>query len=234
MNCETLREALAAEPGRRDDEFERHVADCAPCRRFRQRLLRAESLIGRALRFDVRALDRRPEAAALPAPMSRRMAGISVAAAGILGALTLWGLARGGVELSDEQLAREAVLHWYREPESWVRSDRPVAADALSEVLGGTADIDRSRLAAISFAKSCRIGRAHVPHLVVQGTEGPYMVLLFAGRRLSQAMPLELPAEGLRGDIMPAGPGSIAVLGAASDELEQVEAAVRAAVDWTI
>jgi hypothetical protein len=233
MNCEALREALAADPTRSDEELERHVADCVPCRAFRARLLSAELLIGKALRFDVHALARGARAAPPSSRISRRVASFSIAAAVALGALSLRGLSGGGVQLSNAQLAREAVLHWYREPESWVRTNRSVAPAVLTVALDGAAEVDRAGLMTISFAKSCRIGPGRVPHLVVQGTQGPYMVLLFAGRRLDQPVPLELPAEGLTGHIVPAGTGSIAVLGVESSELAEVEAAVSSAVDWS-
>ncbi len=61
------------------------------------------------------------------------------------------------------------------------------------------------------------------------------MVLLMPGRVLQSPVPLALPEEGLSGSIVPAGGGSIAVLGAGqSSEIDRLENTLAAAVDWTI
>ena len=88
--------------------------------------------------------------------------------------------------------------------------------------------------ATVSFAKACLVGGERIPHLVIQGEQGPYMVLLLPGRRLDSAIPLALPSESLVGHILPAGGGSIAVLGVESAELEQIETTVASAINWTI
>jgi Protein of unknown function (DUF3379) len=234
MNCEAVRERLAAEPSRHDAEVERHLAGCAPCRAFRVRLLNAENLIDRALKVDVGALRSRGLAAAPAAARSRRMAVASFVAVAGLGALTAWGLSVCRSQSDSGDLALDVVQHWYREPESWVKSDTGVSSEALAGVLAGSARIDRSRLATITFVKSCHVGSEQVPHLVVQGDDGPYMVLLLAGVRLENPVPLELREEGLAGEILPAGAGSIAVLGSDSPELGRLEREIISAVDWTI
>jgi hypothetical protein len=50
-------------------------------------------------------------------------------------------------------------------------------------------------------------------HLVVQSDEGPVTVLLIPEQGINSIVPLELAEEGLGGSIVPAGSGSIAVVG---------------------
>ena len=235
MNCETLRERLAEDPARSDTDFDRHAEECAACQAYRSRLLRAEELIHRAVRFDISSAGS-PSHAALGASSVRSgwVIWASGLAAGLLIAVTFWGFF-GSANLSAEALARQVVNHWYHEPESWVDSDSPVSATLLTEVLDGEADIDLAALATVSYAETCWVAGEWIAHLVVQGTAGPYMVLLMPRRMLESPIPLQLPEEGLSGNIVPLGTGSIAVLGRGqSAELEQMEDTVVAAIDWTI
>ena len=249
MDCEALRERLNHDPTRRDVDvdagFARHAAGCAACRAYERRLLKAESLIGAALGFDVAAVETAAAApdeyGALPgggrrtrAAAGRRTALVGGIAASFVALLAVWALFVPGAELSPEQLADAVADHWYHEPESWVETDRPVASALLAEVLGDLAVIDLAGLSTVSFAKSCLVAGRRVPHLVVQGEEGPYMVVLIPGRRLESAVPIELPDEGLSGHIVPSGSGSIAVLGTESAELERIESDLSNAVEWTI
>jgi len=235
MNCESLRERLAEDPSRANAEFDRHAETCAPCEAYRQRLLHAETLIHRALRFDVGAVSR-------PSVATRRQTRrrttwvplVSGIAAGILVAVTFWGLFGGGAYLSPEQLAVEVTEHWYHEPDAWVVSNEPIDGATLMRVLDGEAELDIAALQTISYAESCWVGGQWIPHLIVQGRQGPYMVLLMPEIRLESPVDLELREEGLVGRIVPAGTGSIAVLGGAAAEADAVEAAFVAAVDWTI
>ena len=127
------------------------------------------------------------------------------------------------------------VDHWHHEPDSWLETSSPVSAALLAEVLAGEAELDQAALQTVSYAETCWVAGEWIPHLVVQGEAGPYMVLLMPGRVLQSPVPLSLPEEGLSGSIVPAGAGSIAVLGAGqSSEIDRLENTLAAAVDWTI
>lgn len=234
MNCSDLRERLNQDPSSPNEAFERHASACPACRAYLARLLRAETLIGRALRFDTAAIGSRTPSAAMPLLGSRWISLAAGFAACVLAGLTLFGLHLSRAELDPAELALAVTDHWDHEPGSWARTDFAVPADLLGQVLAGTARLDRSRLETVSFARSCLIGGRRVPHLVVQGERGPYMIVLFADRRLETAVPLELASEGLAGHLLPVGAGSIAVLGAPTEELERMERTVSAAFEWTI
>lgn len=232
MNCETLRERLAGDPASVRETFDAHAEDCPPCRAFGDRLLAADTLIIRALRFDVAAAASKAGAGATRAgSWITAAAGI---AAGLIAALTLWALVDGGRPLPAEELAQAVVEHWDHEPESLAVTAAAVTEARLTEVLYGTAELDRLALQTVSFARICRVGGEFVPHLVVQGESGPYMIVLLPGRLLDGAVPLEAPDRGLAGHILPAGRGAIAVLGAPSEELDEMESLVGQAISWTI
>lgn len=236
MSCEKLRQRLASDPARADDEFDRHAASCAACAAFRQRLERAERLIQKALRFDVDAARR--EVVARPKVVRARSSWPVLAsgvAAGLAIGLVVWSYFSGPANLTPEALAAEVAAHWYHEPQSWVVSDVEVSDAELAGVLDGRVGLDLSALPrAISYVESCRVGGQRVPHLVIQGEQGPYMVLLMPGRTLESPVPVELADEGLRGRVFPAGGGAIAVLGGGdADDARAVETMVASAIDWS-
>ena len=236
MNCEALRERLAQDPARADAEFDRHAESCAACQAYRQRLLRAEALIQDALRFDVNSIGQADaEPPALAGARSRWVTWTSGLAAGLLVGVTFWGFLSGGSNLSPEELAGEVVDHWYHEPDSWVETSSPVSAALLADVLAGEAELSPAALQTVSYAKTCWVAGEWIPHLVVQGEAGPFMVLLMPGRILESPVPLSLPEEGLSGSIVPSAGGSIAILGAGqSGAVDRMESALADAVDWTI
>jgi hypothetical protein len=236
MSCELLRERFSQDPTRAAEEFDRHAEGCSACQAYRSRLLRAESLIQKALRFDVTATaNRSADDVQTGADRSSWIMLATGIAAGVLIAVMFWSTQGTDLELNAEQLAAAVADHWYNEPESWNRSDSQVAGTLLETVLDGAAEINLAQLRTVSYAESCLVAGEWIPHLVVQGEQGPYMVLLMPGRVLESAIPLQLPSEGLSGHIVPAGAGSIAVLGGGLPaELEQVEATLVSAVDWTI
>jgi hypothetical protein len=69
-----------------------------------------------------------------------------------------------------------------------------------------------------------------VPHLVVQTDGGPVTVMVLRNETLDA--PVSFNEDGYSGRIVPAGPGSIAVIGSGETDLEQVAERVTAAVKW--
>lgn len=234
MNCERLRERISADPVPDDAEFSRHAEECAPCRAYRERLLRAEDLIRKALRFGVSDLMSAAEANDRLRTGQRRYGWMFGAAASTLVAVTVWLLVGPAGEVSADELATAVVEHWDHEPESLERTNVALSAEMIADVLDGSARLDIAPGTVISYVKMCRIAGERVPHLVVQGEQGPFMVVLLPGRLLESAVQLEARELGLAGRIVPAGTGSIAVLGADSDELNQVETLFSSAVSWSI
>jgi len=247
MNCETLRERLTQDPTDVSVEFGRHAETCVACAAYARRVHAAEALIGKALRFDLAGLRRQSAAGVVhaadsgsadrkPAAVTARawVPAIAAAAGSVIGALAVWFLLAPSPEIGADLLAREVVEHWYQEPESWVRSDAEVSASVLDSVLDGKALIDLTSIGTVSYARSCFVAGQWVPHLVVQGEAGPFMVLLMPEQSLESPVQLTLSEQGLNGRALPVNGGSIAVLGADAIETAEVEQAVVSAVEWTI
>ncbi|MEL6368316.1 MAG: DUF3379 family protein, partial [Pseudomonadota bacterium] len=76
----------------------------------------------------------------------------------------------------------------------------------------------------ISYAKSCVINGELIPHLVVQGENGPVTILVMPNQMVDG--PMTIMRGGFAGIIMPAGNGgSVAIIGRDSASVEAVRKA---------
>jgi hypothetical protein len=134
-------------------------------------------------------------------------------------------------------LAVTVVEHLDHEPDAMVTTEERIAPFALEDVLAKGGIRLRSGLEDVSYARSCPIRGHSVPHLVVQTDQGPVTVLVMAHEPVSGTVVLhrsgldEIDA-GLVGTIVPAGPGSIAIIGGESAPIDEVRKQVLAAVEF--
>jgi len=235
MDCTTVRERIEADPAQLDIECASHVDDCTACAAYAERVRNAEWLIHEALRFDVAAVKQnaaRPTVTRTTIVYSQRFWG-GIAATLVVG-LAVWFGSFVGPTAGQDELAAEVVAHWYEEPGSWTRTDVRVSPASLEEVVGEHAEVDIGGLGLVSYAMSCFVRGEWVPHLVMQGELGPVMLLLLPHESVTEPVPLELPAEGLSGVIIPLGEGSIAVMGEAGEAIEPIRERLNSAVEWSI
>lgn len=232
MDCELIRQSIAEDPARRTTEMDLHLAACAPCAAYAGRAATTERRIMAALRFDVGALEQARRGERSPRRGGRRAVLVAIAAASVAGVAVWFGL--GGPDPGVRSFAEEVVAHWFEEPDSWIRTDAVVSNVALTSVLEGQARIDISLLGTVTYARSCLVDGQRVPHLVVQGAEGPVMLLLLPGRAVSDSMPLSLPEQRIDGRLLPHGAGSIAILGQDGEPLDEIGRRAVSAVEWTI
>ena len=111
-----------------------------------------------------------------------------------------------------------------------VSTEDRVAPFALDDVLAKGGIRLRGGIEGVSYAKSCPIRGHAVPHLVVQTGQGPVTVLVMAHEPVAE--PVLLRDTGLAGTIVPAGPGSIAVIGGDSAPIDQVRQQILEAVEF--
>ena len=237
MNCETFREQISARPSASDAAMNEHAAACASCAAYAARARSMEAALGKALRIDTESLRTAYQAQAVAAPLRAGgrtvwMPALAGAAAGVvatLGILYFSGIAgRSGENFSD------AILrHWYHEQAYQRVSDQRASEASLSAALAGRATVDFSGVGPVSYARYCYVAGEWVPHLVVQGEAGAYMVLLMPDTAIDSVQPLRLEAQALEGSLLPAGRGSIAVLGPDGRESLAVGNSFIAAVEWT-
>lgn len=228
MDCTECREAYEADPSQVSDAVAAHADSCKSCDAYRARLLQAEELIAAALRFDVAALRGEREQRAKPGTWS---AALSAGLAASLVAIVMVALAPRPID--DRGIGLEAAQHWELEPASWVVSGKPVPDFSLQQVLSGHATLDRDALPVISYAHPCPFRGKTIPHLVIQGANGPVMVLLLPHESLEEAAPFSAREKGLEGVVVPFGKGSIVFLGTKGEPLERMHENLSKALEWS-
>jgi hypothetical protein len=233
MDHTQYREGVMADPHSEDAELRAHREACAECRAYTERLLEFESRLQRAMRIDmpVRA-QVLPFARKSVAARSATRRAFAVAASVLLGAAIV-----GGVWLSLPQrsLAAAVVAHMAGEPDAWKRTDIPVDAPALQDVLKDSKLELKPDAGIVSYASSCSFRGHVVPHLVVQTASGPVTVMVLVHEPLRKSM--DFNEQGYRGTIVPVpGHGSIAVLmrdsGVSLEQIEKIAARVDASIVW--
>jgi hypothetical protein len=239
MDCTHYRRTLMVDPHDPDPALGEHRATCHDCNLYTQRLLRFESRLERALGVPVPAQAGRvipfrrksSRAAADSAPYRKSWLAM---AASVLLALVV----AGGLWLSapGPSLAADVVTHMAGEPQAWRRTDAPVPAPELLDVLRNS----RLRLGAgagvVSYAASCEFRGHRVPHLVVQTESGPVTVMVLVHEHVTKTV--QFDEQGYRGVIVPvAGHGSLAVLtrGASTDisAVQHIASRVLESIIWT-
>jgi hypothetical protein len=223
IDCAQCRRMLLADPHASSPELAEHLAHCAECAAYRERLLGFEGRLTRALRIDV------PSAARVAA---RRNGWLAMAASLLVALLVgaLW------LSAPHASLAADVVAHMAGEPQAWARTEVPVPGDELAPVLAEAHMRLRPEAGTVSYAQSCTFRGHHVPHLVVQTDMGPVTVMVLVHE--SVAAPRMFDEGGYRGTIVPMpGHGSIAVLvkGDEGDmsQVQSVATRVKDAIAWT-
>ncbi len=216
--CRHVRLHVGADPHSLPADVQAHLATCDACRRFRDETLMLDQRVRAALELQL-AQFRTP---AKSAPRSRRFA---LAASILLGVFMA-----GGVWLlrTPPALAGEVVEHVLEEPDSW-DARTPMSPADIGQVLD-MAGVDFVGDVPVVYAAPCMFRGRHIAHLVILGPEGPKTVMLLPhasvdGRRA-------FSEHGLRGVLLPAGTGSIAVLARGADVPADLEKALVSAVRW--
>ena len=83
----------------------------------------------------------------------------------------------------------------------------------------------------ITYAQTCVINGKKVPHLVIQGKNGPVTVLLMPDEMVDGAV--EIEGESINGVILPVGNGSIAIVGEDGERLDKIQESVMHSVTWS-
>jgi len=122
------------------------------------------------------------------------------------------------------------VLSHIEDEVPMVAAGGPAPAGSVSRVLAQGGIRLRPGAGEVLYARTCRFRGRPVPHLVLQSEGGPATVLLLSDEPVEATE--SFTGSGFSGRIEPAGPGSIAVVAAASADVERIAAQVRAAVEW--
>jgi hypothetical protein len=240
MNCEDYKEAVAADPSESFDGGSAHASACVSCSSYRDEMREMDDMIARALSIAVPELqmpelppiDEDSNVVNLPFGRKARFttpAWIGIAASfAIVAVFGARFLGEGSVRLS---LADEVIAHLDHERQSLRVTSTPVSERSLSKVVSSNVAV-LDGVGLITYARTCPINGKAVPHLVVQGENGPITLLLMPEEMIDSAIPLL--GEGIEGIILPVGEGSIAIIGERGERLEEIEQRVIDSVRWDI
>ncbi len=128
-------------------------------------------------------------------------------------------------------LADEIVAHLDHEPYATRVTDVPVSDKRLKRIVpANIANLDHEA-GLITYAQTCNINGNDVPHLVIQGKNGPVTVILLPDERVSTAE--TFGGESINGVLIPVGNGSIAIIGEKNEDLEAIQKSVMNSVTWS-
>jgi hypothetical protein len=229
VDCREFRRSAGADPRHLGAEAAAHRDACPRCAEFLGQTLALEEKILAALRVPVPE----PGSAGLAAPRVLRFPAIdrrrwmSLAASiagGVLVGTLLW------VSEPRDSLAEDLVAHMGQEPGVMVSTAVPADAAKVASVLERGGIRLRPQAGTVSYARTCRFRAAKVPHLVVQTDAGPVTVMVLRHEKVTAAVRFD--QGGYAGTIVPAAPGSIAVIGRSPANLDEVAARVTSSVEW--
>ena len=226
MDCLEFRRLAGADPQHPAAAMLEHAAGCPRCTGYLRQTQELDRHILAALSVPVPPRHAgRATGSAVPGLDRRRWYALAASiVAGVLVGSLLW---VGGPRNS---LAQDVLAHMDHEPEALVVTTSPADDAVLGRVLERGGIRLRPEVGTVSYANSCRFRGRTVPHLVVQTDGGPVTVMVLRNEPVDA--PVRFAEERFAGTIVPAGPGSIAVIGTGDADLEQITARVLAAVDW--
>lgn len=210
--CREARLYIGAAPRELPPSVLAHVEGCAACRRFLDESLALDGRLHTALEAPLnrfRETGRQVPASAVP---RRRFA---MAASVVLALIVAGGV---WVLRPEPALATELVRHIVHEASSWEHDERLSAAQVLEVLDRAGVKIDPAL--PVVYASACPFRGAVVPHLVVRTEQGLVTVMVLT--REDVPARTEFAESGMRGVLMPAERGSLAMVardGAVSDSL---------------
>lgn len=237
MDCESFRREAGGNPADVSGALERHAENCAACRAYRDRLLSFDQTLAKAMSIPVPAL-RMPQLPDIESgdnvvTLRERRKSVptwfGIAAGFALAAyFGLLMLSPGEPELT---LAEQVIAHMDYEQASRVVTDVAVPEQTLDSVVSkDVAQMDRG-IGLITYAHSCVINGNTIPHLVVQGQNGPVTLLLLPDEKIDAAITLH--GENISGVILPMNDGSIAIVGSNNDDVTEIGDRVIDSVKWS-
>lgn len=257
MNCEEFEKSVLAQPDADSDDRRQHANACPDCDKLLVRVRKLERRLSALMAVpvpstitgalpDMQTLEQGAGAAGndgavenvVPLrPKARRGVGttarLALAASVALAALLVMRQFDVDAPLNPGvQLAESVIEHIGPELGAMRPVSTSVGAGKLSAVLTPAGATLGDDVALVSYAKSCVINGRLVPHLVMQGADGPVTVLLMPEERVDG--PVSIMRDGLEGVILPVGDsGSIAIIGRDAASVEAVRERALAAVSYT-
>lgn len=245
MNCLEFRRQLGTNPRVWDERQHVHAAGCASCRSAAANSLQLELQIERALFVSVpaglkaRILEELDGLADTPklasqeqGPGLRTRRGWLVAASlAALGATGILGyVSRVQAPADTRPSLNSAIVQIIRDEVLTLTSKAKIGSDELQLTLSPIGLSLKTPLENVRFATNCIIRGRTAAHWVLEGSRAPITVFVMPEEALGSRA--EIKAGSMRGLVLPARRGSIAVVGTKGERLEDVGRLVHAAVNW--
>ena len=228
MDCLEFRRQFGADPACQDQQLLAHRQACSACAGFAARVEDFDRKLAMALSVPL-LRDGDGSYEAPEASPARVGAWFGLAASLTLGlglGLVTWQSAPHG------DIAQDLLAHVRHEQVHLVSTDARVPYQQLNTVLRKSRMSILENEAAVSYARSCIFRGRLVPHLVVQGENGPVTVMILPDLEVDG--PTRFSEQGYFGTILPAATGSIAVIAGEESDLEEVSAPISSSLRWDI
>jgi len=229
MDCLEFRKQIGANPTATDKQVLAHEQACPACAAFASRARALDRRLLEALRVPLADDEGNPYQAAASISRFADRSWTGLAASMVLGLglalLTWWSAPHGAI-------AQDLVAHVRHEEIALVSTDARVPYGQLDEVLRRSGTTMPDGTVPISYARSCMFRGRLVPHLVVQGENGPVTVMILPDVKVKK--PTTFAEQGYFGTILPAAAGSIAVIAGEESDLEEVSEPINESLHWDI
>ncbi len=231
MNCLEFRRQCLAEPASQDSAFLHHKGECESCAGLVAQVGQFDKRLSDALRVDVpenlasRIILRQSLAQAHKWPA--RLRSVYAIAAGVLLAVGLAGLLTAVTRAPSFE--QSVVTHLDTE---WNRliAQRDVTEQKLVRVLSSLGGELQGEIGDIRHASVCDFAKEGGAHLVFDGRKGPVVVLLLPKKHVEA--PRAVATKQFDGSIVPTNHGSMVVIGAEGEDLQDITRKVRSAIVW--
>lgn len=226
MECLEFRRLCGSDPHNEDPAFVGHLQSCRRCAVYADELRSLDALILAALEVEPApiaaapdSIDQQPSPWAAEKPSWRQARWLGIAASLVL----VVGLGVGlWVAAPSSTLARDIVEHIHHEPKALVETDVSVGSDDIYRVMNRAGYRLKDGVALVTYTRTCIFRGEKVPHLVVQGQQGPITVMVLPD--IAVERPLAVDEDGFVGTIVPFDAGSIAVIGEPGEDLNTMTA----------
>jgi hypothetical protein len=224
MTCEEFRHQLSIDPYRGAAAFQDHVHDCPACARAAEEALRFEETLRAALAADLSTAEESDPRRLRPPRILYTLLFLPPLMA------VLWLTLHVGLGTNGDGDPSADVIEHMLSEEEHLQAEGTVPWAHVRRLFGTLgADADPG-LGPVRFAGRCLIGKRYGIHLILPGERGSVTALFLPGNDMAEKR--EFVGGGLEGTLVPAGSGSLAVVGEPGEPLESVIRRLRVAVRW--
>ncbi|MEO1035585.1 MAG: DUF3379 family protein [Pseudomonadota bacterium] len=119
------------------------------------------------------------------------------------------------------ELVAEVLGHMVHERQEMSVKGRPASFSTVAKVTSDAGSKLDDDIGLISYARSCVINGESIPHLVLQGKNGPVTLLIMPNEPVKRVIPFE--DADFHGAIVPVGEtGSVAIIGRRGEPLDEI------------